>query len=145
MIPPPVQPHGYLPPGIHPATWQEVAQRFSTNPHRIALLNGLQAAASNLAGAGCVELILDGSFVSEKIVPSDYDGCWDPTHVDPALVDPVLLDFRERRKAMKRKYMGELFLSSSHAAPGIAFRDFFLTDRNGVPKGVLLIDLRTIP
>lgn len=145
MIPLVVQPYGYLPPGLHPATWQEVAQRYSANTHRIALLNGLRTAATNLAGAGCSELLLDGSFVSDKVVPGDYDGCWDPTNVDPALIDPVLLDFRDGRKAMKRKYLGELFLSSSLAAPGVVFRDFFLTDRNGVQKGVLLIDLRTLP
>ena len=145
MIPLALEPHGYLPPGVHPATWQEVARRYSVNTHRIALLSGLHAAAKNLASAGCVELLLDGSFVSEKVVPSDYDGCWDPTNVDPSLMDPVLLDFSNGRLAMKRKYMGELFPSSSFAAPNVVFRDFFMTDRNGVPKGVLLIDLRTLP
>lgn len=145
MLPTAIAPYGYLPSGVHPATWQEVAQRFSSNAHRMSLLSGLQAAATNLAKAGCSELLLDGSFVSEKVVPGDYDGCWEPAGIDFNRLDPVLLDFSNGRKAMKQKYMGELFPASAGTGTGVVFRDFFLTDRNGHPKGVVLIDLRTLP
>ena len=46
---------------------------------------------------------------------------------------------------MKSKFMGELFPATAMAAPGVLFRDFFLKDRNGVPKGVVLIDLGSLP
>ena len=49
------------------------------------------------------------------------------------------------RAAMKAKYGGELFPASSSAAPGVAFRDFFRTDRDGIEKGVVLIDLGSLP
>ena len=136
---------GYLPPGVYDAAWSEVAPRFSKNGHRTRLLQGLLAALTNLADAGCRSLLLDGSFVTEKELPQDYDGAWDPTGVDPDRLDPVLLDFSNSRAAMKSKYMGELFPATSMAAQGVLFRDFFLKDRNGVPKGVVLIDLGSLP
>jgi hypothetical protein len=136
---------GYLPPGVHNALWKEVAPRFSCNGHRTRLLGGLLAALQNLAGAGCRSVLLDGSFVSRKDLPEDYDGAWDTRGVDPHRLDPVLLDFTNSRAAMKSKYLGELFPATSHAAPGVLYRDFFLKDRNGVPKGVVHIDLGSLP
>ena len=136
---------GYLPPGVHGAAWSEVAFRFGRNSHRTRLLQGLLVALTNLAGAGCRSLLLDGSFVTEKELPQDYDGAWDPGGVDPDRLDPVLLDFSNGRAAMKSKYLGELFPVTAIAAPGVRFRDFFLKDRNGVPKGVVSIDLGSLP
>jgi hypothetical protein len=136
---------GYLPPGTHCAPWSVIASRFGINGHRSRLIGGLLAALQNLAGAGCQSVLLDGSFVSEKELPQDYDGAWDIAGVDPNLLDPVLLDFSNSRAAMKSKYLGELFPASAMAAPGVLYRDFFMTDRNGVPKGVVQIDLRSLP
>jgi hypothetical protein len=136
---------GYLPPGVHDAPWSEVAPRFSCNGHRRRLIGGLLAALQNLAGAGCRSVLLDGSFVSQKELPGDYDGAWNPYGVDPYRLDPVLLDFTHGRAAMKSKYLGELFPASFLAAPGVLYRDFFMKDRNGVPKGVVNIDLGSLP
>ncbi len=136
---------GYLPVGVHDAAWAEVAPRFSGNGHRGRLANGLLEAIRNLKAAGCGSVLLDGSFVSEKPLPSDYDGAWDPKGVDPFRLDPVLLDFSNGRAAMKAKYGGELFPATAMAAPGVLYREFFQTDRNGVPKGVVQIDLGSLP
>lgn len=136
---------GYLPPGVHAAAWCDVQFRFAENSHRTRLLGGLLAACRNLAAAGCREMLLDGSFVTEKPLPGDYDGAWETAGVDPDRLDPVLLDFSNRRAAMKAKYLGDLFPASALAAPGVLYRDFFKTDRNGVEKGVVLIDLESLP
>ena len=136
---------GYLPLGVHYAPWDEFAPRFSANGHRGRLVGGLLAALQNLASAGCRSVILDGSFVSHKDLPEDYDGAWDTHGVDPYRLDPVLLDFTNGRAAMKRKYLGELFPATAAATPGVLYRDFFMTDRNGVPKGVVNIDLGSLP
>ena len=109
---------GYLPIGEHHAAWHDIAGRFAGNRHRGRLLEGLLAACRNLAGAGCSELLLDGSFVTAKLLPRDYDGAWSPAGVDPERLDPVLLDFTNHRAAMKAKYLGDLFPASSFAAPG---------------------------
>lgn len=136
---------GYLPPGVHDALWAEIVPRFSGNGHREWLCDGLLSALHNLAVAGCRFVLLDGSFISEKALPGDYDGAWDTRGVNPDLLDPVLLDFSNKRAAMKAKYGGELFPATVQAAPGILYRDFFQKDRNGVPKGVVNIDLGSLP
>lgn len=136
---------GYLPPGVHTANWCEVVDCFAGNRHRANLTEGLLAACRNLAAAGCRELLLDGSFVTTTTLPGDYDGAWETAGVDPDRVDPVFLDFSQRRAAMKSKYLGDLFPASAYAASGVLYRDFFMTDRNGVEKGVVLIDLRSLP
>jgi len=136
---------GDLPAGVHDAAWGEIPPRFSTNGHRGRLAGGLLDALRNLASAGCESILLDGSFVSEKLLPEDYDGAWDPYGVDPYRLDPVLLDFSNSRAAMKAKYGGELFPATAQAAPGVLYRDFFQKNRNGVPKGVVQIDLGSLP
>ena len=135
----------YLPPGVHQASWCETTARFGTNSHRLRLLGGLLAALRILANAGCQAVVLDGSFISEKDLPEDYDACWYTNGVDPSLIDPVLLDPSNARAAMKSKYLGELFPASALATPSQAYIDFFMTDRNGVPKGVVQINLRSLP
>ena len=145
MIPDFDQATGYLPPGVHIATWMEVEQRFAVNSPRVQLASGLLGALKNLAGAGCPTVLLDGSFVTEKPVPRDFDGAWEIQGVDSTRVDPVLLDFSKGRAAMKAKYGGELFPASLPAAPGITYRDFFQADINGVAKGIIEINLGSLP
>ena len=135
---------GYLPPGVYETTWSEVEILCGENSHRQRLLGGLRQALLNLRDAGCKKVLLDGSFVSAKALPNDYDGAWEPAGVDPDLIDEVLLTFDAGRAAMKGKYFGELFPATELANGRTIYRDFFQKDRNGVPKGVLEIDLGSI-
>src|SRR5258708_6051261 len=96
-------PYGILPPGIHRADLEEVAKRFARTDHRAWLFEGVIAVAEALRSAGCMRMYLDGSFVTAKERPNDYDGCWDPTRVNPKQLDPVLLDFSNGRAAQKLK------------------------------------------
>jgi hypothetical protein len=86
-------PWDVLPPGVHRATLAEVATIFARNAKRRLLYEGLLLAATALRMAGCGKLYLDGSYVTAKTVPADYDGCWDPAGMDRAKLDPVFLDF----------------------------------------------------
>ncbi|MGH9855415.1 MAG: DUF6932 family protein, partial [Blastocatellia bacterium] len=108
---PPFRRNGTLPPGVHWTTWEEFADRFGGNQHRQDLLAGLKAALENLQQAGCPEVYIDGSFVTAKAEPQDFDGCWSKVGVDPDKLDPVLLDFSQDRAAQKAKYGGELFIA----------------------------------
>lgn len=133
---------GELPAGEHPAGWDEVYERFGWNEHRRWLLAGLLRAAKNLRDAGCTFFLLDGSFVTSKEDPSDYDACCDYSGMDPFKIDPHLLS---GKKAMKAEFRGEIH-PESHSADGISpFREFFQTDRNGTPKGVVILDLSSLP
>ena len=134
---------GNLPLGIHPATWDEIVERYATNERRGQLMDGLRAALASLHAAGCSRVYLDGSFVTNKELPGDFDACWEAGSVDPGLLDPVLLDFRDRRAAQKAKFGGELFPAQFVAEPGGAtFLEFFQLDRlTQHPKGIIAIDL----
>ena len=133
---------GNLPTGVHWATWQEFAARFGTTPHRQQLLKGLKSALDSLSKAGCQTVYRDGSFVTKKENPNDFDGCWDLTGVDPSLLDPILLLLDDKRVAQKAKYKGELFPASFTAdGVGNTYLDFFQIDRDGNPKGIVAIDL----
>lgn len=139
---PEFNPDGNLPPGVHWATWQEFMERFGTTPRRQELLKGLRSAIDSLSKAGCQTIYIDGSFVTKKENPNDFDGCWDIEGVDAELLDPILLDLNPKREKQKAKYRGELFPASFLAdAEGKTYLAFFQIDRNGNPKGIVAIDL----
>lgn len=135
---------GLLPPGIHTAAWPEIVARFGGNGHRQALLRGLRRALDTLRRAGCTTAYLDGSFVTAKNAPADYDLCWSIVGVDANAVDPILLTFDQGRRAMKAKYMGDLFPAEiSEGVSGRVFLEFFQIDKqSGNAKGILMINLR---
>lgn len=135
--------HGNLPPGIHEATWEEIVERYGTSEHRDGLLTGFREALESLKGAGCQRAYLDGSFVTSKEKPGDFDACWEAAGVDPDKLDPVLLEFSDGRASQKDCYGGELFPAEVAAEPqGTVFLDFFQTDRHtGEPKGIVAIDV----
>ena len=147
MIPPFDPATGNLPPGVHEATWDELMARYGYNQHRSALLAGLAAALDALRAAGCRRAYVDGSFISAKELPGDFDGCWEAAGVDVNLLDPVLLDFANRRAAQKAKFRGELFLAHAPADLfGTRFLEFFQRDKHiGAPKGIIAIDPGGLP
>ena len=134
---------GLLPPGVHWTKWEEFTREYGSNPWRQRLLSGLRAALENLKAAGCRTVYINGSFVTKKVLPNDYDACWDEDGVDPEALDPVLLTFDPGRATQKAKYMGELFPASVIASSeGLSFLQFFQTDKiTGKPKGIMAIDL----
>jgi hypothetical protein len=141
---PPFTDAGLLPPGLHQARWPEFTDRFGHNRHRLAILGGLRQAARALARAKCSRLFVDGSFVTTKPMPKDWDGAWDIAGVDSSLLDPILIDFTPAgRIQQQRKYLADLFPASwvEHGT-GLSFLNFFQLDRSGLPKGVVELDLR---
>lgn len=135
-----------LPPGVHLASWEEIAQRFGTNERRREILRGLLRALQALRAAGCTRAYLNGSFVTSKELPRDFDGCWDDRGVDYDRLDPVLLEFADHRAAQKAAFDGEMFVASWQADPlGTLFLDFFQRDRDGRAKGIVEINLETLP
>ena len=121
----------------------EVALRFGNNPWRQQLLAGLRMAMESLRRAGCQTVYIDGSFVTDKEIPNDFDACWEEVGVAPELLDPVLLRFDAGRAVQKARYLGELFPASIGAtADGISFCEFFQMDREtGRSKGIVAVDL----
>lgn len=127
---------GYLPAGIHKATIEEIDDRFTYNKHRKLLMSGVKSLVKALKSAGCRRLYLDGSFVTSQELPADYDAVFDPGGVDNT-IDPVLRDLTDE---VKPKYFGDIFILEPDYAH-FNHLEFFQTDRDGVPKGILLIEI----
>lgn len=131
-----------LPPGIHDTEFTEIEAVFAGTPHRQWLFGGFVRATDALAAAGCKTVYLDGSFVTGKPHPDDFDGCWDHTGVDLSLLDPVLKSFEPKRLKQKRKYFGEMFPAGILASPGLSFLQFFQIEKYSQrPKGILRVSL----
>ena len=94
--------NGNLPPGEHTMTWSEIVQRFGGNDRRRELLDGLHDLCLTLQAASCETLWLDGSFVTSKDEPGDFDAVSDHHSVpDLAALGELFLkaDQRDARKA----------------------------------------------
>ncbi len=144
---PEFDPAGNLSAGIHEATWNELATRCGATAHRRRLLDGLKLALKSLRDAGCGRAYINGSFVTAKDEPGDFDACWEASGVDSQLLDPVLLDFSDRRRAQKAKFGGELSPADVPADPvGTRFLDYFQHDKTtGARKGIVALDLKDLP
>lgn len=145
---PPFDKDGYLPAGIHSATWQEFTTRFGTTPRRKMLLGGLLGALFIFKQVGCKTLYIDGSFVSSKQMPGDFDACWDPEGVDIDQlhsIEPVFFMFDRGRAAQKAKFSGEFFPATmGERGSGKTFLDFFQTNKEtGASKGIVALQIES--
>jgi hypothetical protein len=145
---PPFDADGNLPAGVHEAHWDEFIARFGGTPHRRRLIDGLAAAMKVLQSAGCRRVYINGSFVTAKAIPGDFDAVWDPTGVDVDLLlrlQPVFGDFSNRRAAQKALFRGEFFPSSlAEGSTGGTFLQFFQIDKQtGNAKGIVALNLET--
>lgn len=138
---------GILPSGVHWAEWSEFQEIFGTNLTRQRMVDGLELAMMQLKAAGCRTIYIDGSFVTSKQKPGDFDACWEDNGVDINYLEsiaPALFNFALRRAEQKIKYKGEIFPSNYPANDsGTAYIDFFQFDtRTNTRKGIIAIDLQ---
>ena len=124
---------------------EETVEVFGFSERRHWLLEGLRLALVALGGAGCRLVYVDGSFVTAKEEPRDYDICWDMEGVDLELLDPVIQDVRPPRAAQQAKYRGDILPNVIETDCGLLFVEFFQLDReSGEPKGIAAIDPRGV-
>ena len=108
--------------------------------------SGLLRAMRLLRLAGCRAVYVDGSFVTAKPEPGDFDACWDIDKVQAELVAPVFFDSANRREAQKEQFGGEFFPAQlPGGGTGKNWLDFFQQDREGQRKGIVVIGLEGIP
>lgn len=138
---------GFLPPGVHPATWSQMVDRFGHTPERRVILDNMRLAVSDLKEAGAKRIYVGGSLVTKKPVPGDFDLGW--------LSNGVAESARARPEfnvyGSKSKYGGDIFqnvIFGAHygkAVPGGAakpIQDFLRHNmRVGKDVGVILLDL----
>lgn len=135
---------GRLPPGEHEATWDEVVDRFGWNRRRRQLLDGLAEALALLAAAGCSRVWINGSFVTAREEPGDFDVVWELAGVDLQELDPIFFEFSDGRRAQKQRFGGELLPNVGEAASGLVLAEFFQNDRDTGRKGIVVLDARRL-
>lgn len=137
---------GRLSHGVHSADFSTVMLVFGWNAVRRALINAMTGAFRELHTLGCGRVWLDGSFVTDKPEPGDYDAIYEHSGMDVRMLRaalPELFDAAPGRPAMKRRFGGDLFPNVREGDSGMMFVDFFQLDkaRPGAHKGILTIDL----
>ena len=141
---PPFRPDGWLPSGHHAADWDEVLLRFGGKPNsrRAQLTAELTHLRDALQAAGVTgTILLDGSYISEKPEPGDFD---------VLIVGPADLQMRKDREPN----LASLLDASTAEAQGYSL--FFVTEaspmrkvisavwdfsKEGIAKGVVEIAL----
>ncbi len=127
---PPFGENGYLPPGIHPATLNEVAARFGGGSEvRRVQMESIRWLVDLAHRAGVDRLVLNGSFVTDVLEPND--------------VDCVLLigaAFPRDESAEVELIAGLPFLEISLVTRtdfDLLVDEFFATDRQAIAKGLV--------
>lgn len=133
---------GYLPEGIHKATWTEFANRYGYNEHRRQLLNGMFDALTDLKAAGIRTVNVVGSFPRSKPLPGDFDLTFDLLEEDRDILWQKLPEIFDR-DLMKKKYGGEFFQNDFTRNRQLRF--FQYDDRAGKHTGSILLDLTELP
>lgn len=106
------------------------------------LLEGLKGVLDDLAKAGCRRAWLDGSFVTDKKHPGDFDLVWDPAGVRLDELEPVILDVHHPRRAQHEKYGGDILPNVTESTSGMPFLEFFQQDSlTGKPRGIVELPL----
>ena len=125
----------------HVASWDEVVERFGWTERRRRLLDGLAEAIELLAEAGCRRVWLNGSFVTAKDEPGDFDACWDTDDVDLDALEPVLLDLSNHRAAQKALLRRGAFPERHRNPVGPVIRRVLPDERDTSRKGIVVIHL----
>jgi len=121
---------GYLPPGLHRATVDEIHARFGREPElRRVQMESLRGLVELARRAGVRRIVVNGSFVTDKLEPND--------------VDCVLLvgaGFPHDEAAEAELLSGLPFINME-LVDQEGFEQFtektFATDRDLVPKGMI--------
>jgi hypothetical protein len=129
--------NGNLPIGIHLSNIDEIYERFGFNEHRQNLLKGLSKAILDLKDLGFKRIYLNGSFVTHKEYPKDYDLCWEETiEVDFELFaykNPILAGL-EGQESQQKVYSGDIY-------PQPSVFNLYQKDKNGNPKGIICLNI----
>ncbi len=127
--------------------WEEFKLIYGYNTTRATIMEGMEAALRALKKYRCRRVYMDGSFVTTKEEPNDFDACWDPDGMDVSgLITeyPCFWDLRAPRNSQKELFKGELFPSTTPAESGTTFLDFFQRDRDLNRKGIVKIELKSL-
>ena len=126
--------NGYLPPGVHLATLDEIAARFGQESElRQAQMDSIRWLVDLVMKAGVQPIVINGSFVTDAFEPNDVDCAVLPVADFPR--DPTAaVDLSEGLPFI------DLHLVEAKEF-AILIEQLYATDRDSVPKGVIEVVL----
>lgn len=146
---PDFRPDGWLPEGHHSTSWDEIIARFDGAPdsRRAAVLSGLLQWRDAVRAKGMGGwLILDGSFISNKAAPGDFDCIfvYDEASLTVLAEDAEASDLL-RHTTIKDRFNGDVFVysyTSVRDSPAFCRTDGFDQEKiTRKPKGVVEVVL----
>ena len=131
---PPFEDDGYLPPGVHAATLNEIEERFGIGSElRRAQMQSLRWLVELARRAGAQKIIVNGSFVCDRAEPNDVDCV--------LLLDPLYpKDVSAAEELGEGLPFVEMYLVEPDDYDYFVNR-FFAFDREDRPKGMLEVIL----
>jgi hypothetical protein len=129
---PPFDESGFLPPGVHPATLDEVQARFGRQSElRRVQIESVRWMVELAVRAGVQRIVLNGSFVTDIMEPNDVDcvlliGRGFPADLNAEAELNASLPFLELKLVGQADFDDYVNVT-------------FGTDRTGVPKGMIEI------
>jgi hypothetical protein len=148
MILPDFRDDGWLPDGHHKTDWEELERRFAgeQGSKRAAVWANLilwrdRMRQHKITG----ELLIDGSFISTKKEPGDFDAIF----IGDEGIEPILLEDVEARlllnyQIVKEYYGGDLLFFSKSAIlkfPNLCRIDGFDYSKEKILKGVVVLPI----
>ena len=136
---------GWLPAGHHPASWEEIVTIFGGEllSRRSVLIAKLIAFRDGLRSCGCIgSMVLDGSFISSKQNPGDFDVL--------LVLQPNIQELKDSDSRLSRLLDAEM--SENHEgysvfyapknSPVVAFLlPMWDISKEGVVKGVVEVEI----
>lgn len=132
--------------GFHQTSVDEIESMFAYNEKRMEIFTGFVQACLELRKSGCKTVYLNGSFVTTKLNPDDFDACWEMNFPNNLKLNSIIrnCDYRTRQ-LQKQIYKGEFFpidLANRNRG-GTKWLKFFLRTRLGNKKGILRLSLQS--
>jgi hypothetical protein len=124
--------HGYLPPGVHIATLDEVDHRFGQQSElRRVQMQSLRWLVESAGRAGVRRIVINGSFVTDLLEPNDVD-CVLMVGSDYPLDEAAEKEFEEGIPFLELQFVDDR---------GFTYfvERFYATDRDGINKGMIEI------
>jgi hypothetical protein len=125
---------GYLPPGVHQASLEEIAARFGQESEiRQVQMDSVRWLVEIAKNAGVERLIINGSFVTDAFEPNDVDCALllsADFPLDPAAADDLTqgLPFIDLHMTEAKEF-------------AIMVEQLYGSDRDTIPKGVIEVIL----
>jgi len=146
----PLDENGSLPEGEHLASWTIIAATFGQGARRRVLVGRLLVLLQDLRSASVADVWLDGSFVTDDPEPNDFDVCWSPADAKKSSLPPefgysqeaALDPERSNHELLKLRYGGDVFV---HLPPLADFVAVFRLDKEGRPRGIVKVDMGSLP